>query len=98
MLHGYTYSDLMGSTVDWKSPSGYCFSLGSTMFSWSSRKQGYIAQSAVEAENLAASDVSIEAAWLKKPLSDLFSLEFEPTVIHYDKQSCVNLSVILVFL
>jgi hypothetical protein len=27
MLHGYTYSDWMDSTVDRKSTSGYCFSL-----------------------------------------------------------------------
>jgi hypothetical protein len=35
--------------------------------------------------------------WHRKLLSDLFSVELEPTVIHYDNQSCVNLSVIPVF-
>jgi hypothetical protein len=98
MLHGYTYSDWMGSTVDRKSTSGYCFSLGSTMISWSSRKQGSIAQSTAEAEYIAASAASIEATWLRKLLSDLFSAELEPTVIHCDNQSCVKLSVIPVFL
>jgi hypothetical protein len=38
MLDGCTDSDWMGSTVDQKSTSGYCFSLGSAMISWSSRK------------------------------------------------------------
>jgi hypothetical protein len=38
MLHGFTDSDWMGSTVDQKSTSGYCFSLGSTMIFWSNRK------------------------------------------------------------
>jgi hypothetical protein len=38
MLYGYIDSDWMGSTVDRKSTSGYCFNLGSTMISWSSRK------------------------------------------------------------
>jgi hypothetical protein len=33
MLHGFTYSNWMGSIVDRKSTSGYCFSLGSTMIS-----------------------------------------------------------------
>jgi hypothetical protein len=84
MLHGYTDSDWMGSTVDWKSTSGYCFSLGSTMISWSSRKQGSIAQSTVEAEYIAASVASREVVWLRKLLSDLFSAELEPTVIHCD--------------
>ena len=42
-LHGYSYVDWEGSLVDWKSTSGYCFSLGSAMISCSSRKQGSIA-------------------------------------------------------
>ena len=88
----------MGSIVDRKSTSGYCFKLGSTMFSWSSRKQGSIAQSTAEAEYIAASAASIEAAWLRKLLSDLFNAELEPTVIHCDNQNCVKLSVIPVFL
>jgi hypothetical protein len=92
MLHGFTHSDWMSSTVDRKSASGYCFSLGSTMFSWSSRKQGSIAQSTVEAEYIVASAASREAVWLRKLLSDLFSAELEPTVIHYDNQSCLKLS------
>jgi hypothetical protein len=78
MLHGYTYSDWMGSTVDRKSTSRYCFSLGS------SRKQGSIAQSTAEAEYISASAVSREAMWLRKLLSDLFSVQLEPTVIHCD--------------
>jgi hypothetical protein len=47
-LHGYADADWAGSRVDWKSTSRYCFSLGSTMISWSSRKQGSIAQSTSE--------------------------------------------------
>ena len=35
--------------------------------------------------------------WLRKLLSDLFSVELEPTVIHYDNQSCIKLSENLVF-
>jgi hypothetical protein len=84
--------------VDRKSTSRYCFSLGSTMISWSSRKQGSIAQSTVEAEYIAAIVASIEAVWLRKILLDLFNAELEPTVIHCDNQSCVKLSVIPVFL
>jgi hypothetical protein len=67
------------------------------MISWSSRKQGSIAQSTAEAEYIVASAASREAVWLRKLLSDLFSAELEPTVIHCDNQSCVKLSVIPVF-
>jgi hypothetical protein len=50
LLHGYVDSDWVGSSVDQKSTSGYCFSLGSPMISWSSKKQGSITQSIAEAE------------------------------------------------
>jgi hypothetical protein len=59
------------------------------MISWSSRKQGSIAQSTAEAEYTAASAASREAVWLRKLLSDL---ELEPTVIHCDNQSCIKLT------
>jgi hypothetical protein len=92
ILHGLTDSDCMGSVVDRKSTSGYCFSLGSAMISWSSRKQSSIAQSIAEAEYTAASAASREAVWLRKLLSDLFRTELEPTVIHCDNQSCIKLT------
>jgi hypothetical protein len=92
MLLGYADSDWDGSAVDRKSTSGYCFSLGSAMISWSSRKQGSIAQSTAEAEYIAASDACREAVWLRKLLSDLFGGKLEPTVIHCDNQSCIKLS------
>ena len=37
-LSGYTDSDQVGSAVDRKSTLGYCFSMGSVMISWTSRK------------------------------------------------------------
>jgi hypothetical protein len=49
-LFGYTDSDWDGSVYDRKSTSGCCFSLGSAMTSWQSRKQSSISLSMVEAE------------------------------------------------
>ena len=92
MLHGFTYSDWMGSTVDRKSTFVYCFSFGSTKISWSNRKHGSIAQSTAEAEYIVASAASKEAVWLRILLSDLFSSKLEPTVIHCDNQSCIKLT------
>jgi hypothetical protein len=42
-LQGYVDVEWAGSLVDQKSTSRYCFSLRSTMISWSSQKQGSIA-------------------------------------------------------
>ena len=66
--------------------------IDSAMISWSSRKQGSVAQSTAEAEYIAASVAGREAMWLRKLLSDLFNLEInEPIVIHCDNQSCIKL-------
>jgi hypothetical protein len=91
-MHGYADVDWAGSPVDRKSTSGYCFSLGSAMISWSSRKQGSIAQSTAEAEYIAASDASKEAVWLRKLVSGLFGDKLETTVVHCDNQSCIKLT------
>jgi hypothetical protein len=62
------------------------------MISWSNRKHGSIAQRTAEVEYIAASGASRETVWLRKLLSDLFSAEPEPTIIHCDNQSCIKLS------
>jgi hypothetical protein len=48
-LSGYTDSDWVGSVSDRKNTSGCCFSLGSAMISWQSRKQSSIALNTAEA-------------------------------------------------
>jgi hypothetical protein len=90
-LQGYTDFDWAGSAVDRKSTSGCCFSLGSTMISWFSRKQTFVALSTTEVEYIAASVASHEAVWLQKLLAGLFDQELETTLIHCDNQSCVKL-------
>ena len=46
---------------------------------------------------MAANSAAREAVWLCKLLARLFAQILEPTVIHYDNQSCVQMSVNLVF-
>jgi hypothetical protein len=91
-LQGYVDSDWAGSTVDRKSTSGCCFSLGSAMVSWCSRKQTFVALSTAEAEYIAVCMAVHEAVWLQKLLAGLFGQMLDPTVIHCDNQSCVKLS------
>ena len=92
LLSGYSYSNWVGSAVDRKSTSGYCFSMGYGMFSSSCKKQGSIAQSTAEVEYIAASDAYKEVVWLRKLLSDLFDGKLDSTIIHCDNQSCIKLS------
>jgi hypothetical protein len=58
---GYTNADWAGSIVDRKRTSGCCFSLGSTMILWESRKKSNISLSTVEAEHIIACYDSYEA-------------------------------------
>jgi hypothetical protein len=91
-LCGYTDSDWPGSVSDRKSTSRCCFSLGSAMTSWQSRKQSSIALSTAEAEYIAACSASCEAIWLWKLLTGLFDLEMEATMILCDNQSCIKMT------
>jgi hypothetical protein len=58
LLHGFSDFDWEGSVQDQKSTSRLCFSMGSSMVSWSSRKQGWVALSTAEAEYISSSDAS----------------------------------------
>jgi hypothetical protein len=90
-LQGYVNADWAGSVVDQKSTSG-CFTFGSAMVSWCSRKQSFVALSTTEVEYIALSGAVHEAVWLRKLLTNLFDHEMDSTIIHCDNQSCVKLS------
>jgi hypothetical protein len=67
--------------MDQKSTFDCCFTLGSSMVSWCNRKHIFVALSVA----------FHEVVWLRKLLTDLFDHEMDPTIIHYDNQSCVKL-------
>jgi hypothetical protein len=96
-LSGYTDVDWAGSVANRKSTSGCCFSLGSAMISWQSRKQSSIALSTAEAEYIVACSASCESIWLRKLLTCLFDLEMRETMILCDNQSCIKMTENLVF-
>ena len=90
-LFGYTDSDWVGRTTDRKSTSRCCFSLGSAMISWLSRKQSSISLSTAKAEYIAACITCCEAIWIQKLLVGLFDLKLDETTILCDNQSCIKL-------
>lgn len=91
-LTGFSDSDWGGSIDDMKSTSGYCFSLGSGMFSWSSKKQETVAQSTAEAEFIAATGAVNQALWLRKILTDLSLEQKQNTEIFVDNQAAIAIS------
>ncbi|MCO5567781.1 hypothetical protein L7F22_021477 [Adiantum nelumboides] len=89
----------MGIVTDWardcdsrKSVSGYCFSFGSGVFSWISKKQPTVALSSTEAEYKAACFAACEAICLKRILMDLDVPMKTTTTLHRDNQSCMAIS------
>jgi hypothetical protein len=91
-LSGYIDADWEGSVSDRKNTSGCCFSLGSSMISWQSRKKSSIALNTTEEEYIVACSTSYEAIWLRKLLAGLFDLEMEATTILCDNQSCIKMT------
>ena len=91
-LIGYTDSDWAGSIDDMKSTSGYCFNLGSGVFSWGSKKQGSVAQSTAEAEYVAAANAVNQAIWLTRILEDMGAKQQLPVEIFCDNKSAIAMA------
>jgi hypothetical protein len=70
-LFGYCDSDWGRSIGNIKSTLGYVFSLGSCVFSWSSKKQQSIARSSGEAKYVSIAIATSQAIWLKRILENL---------------------------
>jgi hypothetical protein len=83
-LIGYTDSDYANCPDTRRLVSGYCFSLGSGIVSWMSKKQATTATSSTEAEYMAACSATKEAVWIRNLLHCLNQEQRDPTVIFID--------------
>jgi hypothetical protein len=70
-LAGYTDSDWAGDIDTRRSTSGYLFSIGSAVVSWSSKLQPTVALSTCEAEYIGQSNAAKEAIWLRRLLDEI---------------------------
>jgi hypothetical protein len=75
-----------------RSHMGYCFSAGSGVVSWSSRRQATVAGSSTEAEYIAISEASRESVWLRCLLRELEILPEGPTTLFCDNNGAIALS------
>ena len=91
-FHGFSDSDWGGSLDDMKSTSGFCLTLGSGVFSWSSKKQEIVAQSIAEAEFITATSAVNQALWLRKIMADLHMEQKESTKVFVDNQATIAIS------
>jgi hypothetical protein len=68
---GYIDASFQTDQDNLRSQSGYVFLLNGGVVSWKCSKQSTIADSATEAEYIAASDVAKEAFWIREFINEL---------------------------
>ena len=91
-LYGYSDSDWGGDQDERKSDTGYVFYLGSTAFTWVSKKQSVVALPTCEAEYVAATAAVYEVIWLTKLPEEFDYPQDESITIHVDNKSAIELS------
>ncbi|WVZ97190.1 hypothetical protein U9M48_042743 [Paspalum notatum var. saurae] len=82
---------MLGCRIDRKSTSGTCQLLGTSLVSWSSRKQASVSLSTTEAEYIAAASCCSQLLWMKATLSD-FGLRFGKIPLLVDSTSAISVA------
>ena len=90
-LSGYSDAGFAGCRLDRKSTSGTCQFLGSSLVSWSSRKQSSVAQSTTEAKYVAAASCCSQLLWISYTLSD-FGEECSRIPLLCDSTSAISVA------
>ncbi|WVZ76462.1 hypothetical protein U9M48_024438 [Paspalum notatum var. saurae] len=90
-LRGFSDADHAGCRIDHKSTSSTCQFLGTSLVSWSSRKQASVALSTTEAEYVAATSCCSQLLWMKATLSD-FGLRFGRIPLLVDSTSAISVA------
>jgi hypothetical protein len=90
-LHGLSDADFASCRVERKSTSSSCQFLGSSLVSWSSRKQSSVAQSTTEAVYVAAAGCCSQLLWISYTLRD-FGEECTQIPLLCDNTSAISVA------
>jgi hypothetical protein len=91
-LKGYSDLDYANCIDTSRSIGGYCFTLGSGMVSWSSRKQPTVTDSSCYAEYIALHDTAHEVVFMRQLLEGLNMLPSGPAHLLCDNNAATRLS------
>ncbi|GJV90395.1 hypothetical protein Tco_1538208 [Tanacetum coccineum] len=95
-LEAYTDSDYAGVSLDRKSTTGCCQFLKRRLISWQCKKPTKVANSATEAEYVAAASCCGQVLWIQNQMLD-YGYNFMDTKIFIDNESTICIVKNLVF-
>ncbi|CAM9485080.1 unnamed protein product, partial [Heterosigma akashiwo] len=90
VLRAFSDADFCNDRVDGKSVTGYILFLGDAPIVWSSKLQGAVTTSTVEAEYLALRSAVKDIMWLRSLLAEMGCPQHEPTPVVEDNSACVE--------
>ncbi|KAK2396270.1 putative mitochondrial protein [Trifolium repens] len=91
-LQAYSDADWAGCPDTRKSTTGWCMFLGDAPISWKCKKQESVSKSSTEAEYRSMSAACSEIIWLRGLLSELGYSQTQPTPLHADNTSAIQIA------
>ncbi|RVW31828.1 Retrovirus-related Pol polyprotein from transposon RE1 [Vitis vinifera] len=91
-LAAYSDADWAGCADTRRSITGWCVFLGDVLISWKSKKQDRVSKSSTESEYRAMSLACSEIIWLRGLLAELDFSETDPTPLHADNTSAIQIT------
>ena len=92
-LTAYSDADWVGCLDTRMSMTGWVIFLGDALISWKCKKQDCVSKSSTEAEYRAMSAACSEIVWLRGLLSELGFPSTNPTPLHGDNTSVIQIAV-----
>jgi hypothetical protein len=96
-LSAYSDASWDSDPSDRKSTTGFCVFLGDSLISWKSKKQDVVSRSSTEAEYRAMAVTTCEIVWLRWLLADMGVDVSQPTPLHCDNKSAMQIAKNSVF-
>ncbi|RVX06405.1 Retrovirus-related Pol polyprotein from transposon TNT 1-94 [Vitis vinifera] len=91
-LAAYSDANWAGCADTRRSITGWCVFLGDALISWKSKKQDRVSKSSTESEYRAMSLACFEIIWLRGMLAELDFSETDPTPLHADNISAIQIT------
>jgi len=91
-IKAFSDSDWATCPDTWRSVTGYCVFLGTSLISWKSKKQNTVSRSSSEAEYKAFATTTCELKWVNHLLHDLRVQPIDQVVLYCDSQSARQIS------